>query len=68
MSGICSAHRHREPDCDLCNTDIRELIPDYDQMCAEAEKRGKIWCPECQFVSYARDSDTQICPLCNYQW
>lgn len=61
MSGICSAHPWHEPDCDLCNTDIRELLPDYDAMIARSEAAGTHDC-ECGFTYY-RVID--FCPLCS---
>lgn len=61
MSGICSAHQHYEPSCELCNTDVREVLPDYDRKKAEAEAAGEHDC-ECGFTYY---KTTSFCPKCS---
>ena len=61
MSGICSAHRGHDEACNMCNTDIRELIPNYDALLAEAEKAGKVTCTYCDFVYYLTVDE---CPHC----
>lgn len=63
MSGICSEHQGHDPGCKLCNTDVRELLPDYDQKADEAERAGTRVCEfrECRFVFYRT---TDCCPLC----
>ena len=61
MSGICSRHRVYSPDCGLCNTDIHELIPEIDELRAQAEKAGKTTCGGCGFVYYLTVTS---CPAC----
>lgn len=60
MPSICSRHREPQPDCHLCQTDVRDVLPDYDKMTAEAETAGRHTC-ECGFVYYKTVS---ACPLC----
>src|ERR1035437_1711517 len=62
MSSICSRHVVYDPDCQLCNTDIREVLPDYDQMVREAEAAGEVECGACGFCFYRT---TPTCPLCS---
>mgnify|MGYP005848947345 CR=1 FL=1 len=61
---ICSKHQEYNPDCKLCNTDIRELIPQYDQMVAEAENAGTNVCKKCDFKYY---KTVNCCPKCGFQ-
>jgi len=63
MSGICSAHREYDPDCDLCNVDPREFLGGevYDRRHAEALEAGLHKCP-CGFEHYRTVS---FCPLCS---
>jgi len=61
VSGICSQHQGYEPSCDLCNTDIREFLPDYDKKHAEAEAAGLHKC-DCGFEHYRTIS---FCPMCS---
>lgn len=66
MSGICSRHRGYDPDCHQCNTDIREVLPDYDEKCREAEEAGKVDCGACGFTFYRT---TPTCPACcSWTW
>jgi hypothetical protein len=58
---ICSRHREPKSDCALCQTDIRDALPGYDQMVAEARLAGECKC-ECGFTFYRTVS---ACPLCN---
>lgn len=62
MSGICSRHWNYDPDCRMCNTDVRELLPDYDEKVREAEEAGKVDCGACGFTFYRT---TKTCPLCS---
>jgi hypothetical protein len=61
MAKICSLHQGYELTCRLCNTDIREVFPDYDQKVAEAKAAGTHVC-ECGFEYY---KTTDTCPLCS---
>lgn len=61
MSGICSRHRHHESGCRLCNTEARDILPDFDRKLAEAEAAGRQKCPGCGFVYYRT---VEACPLC----
>jgi hypothetical protein len=60
MAGICSMHREMKDDCKLCNTDIKDLIPNIEQLREEAKKAGTALC-SCGFVYYLT-ADT--CPKC----
>jgi hypothetical protein len=61
MAGICSRHREFDPNCDLCKADIRDLLPNYDQMVAIAHAAGKVNCAKCGFEFFRT---TDYCPLC----
>lgn len=61
MAGICSRHIEAEPGCDLCAVDIRDALPDYDEVLARAEAAGRHKC-ECGFVYF---KTTNTCPLCS---
>lgn len=62
MSGICSRHSYHDPDCRMCNTDVRELLPDYDEKVREAREAGEVDCGHCGFRFYRT---TETCPLCS---
>ncbi len=57
---ICGIHSKPEPNCPRCQTDIRDVIPDYDQKLAEAKAAGEHTC-RCGFVYY---KTIAFCPLC----
>jgi uncharacterized paraquat-inducible protein A len=60
--GICSKHmRKRDPNRKLYQTDIREVIPNYDQLVSDAQAAGERTCHRCQFVHYRT---TDRCPKC----
>lgn len=60
MSGICSAHQHKEPGCPACHTEPRDVFPGWDEAVAEAKAAGEHQC-ECGFVYY---KTVDFCPLC----
>lgn len=62
MVRVCSIHQEYDGDCRICNTDVSELIPNYKQLLAEAEKAGKHECAFCGFTFYLT---TDICPKCS---
>ncbi len=61
---ICSKHQKYDKDCKLCNTDIRELLPDFDKKLAEAKAAGEHTCEKCGFVYYLT---VDYCPSCDTQ-
>lgn len=61
MAKICSMHQRFDPSCKLCNTDVRDLLPDYDRKMAEAKAAGTHVCEECEFHYY---KTVDLCPLC----
>jgi hypothetical protein len=63
MTGICSKHQTPASDCVLCNTDIRDVLPDYDKKIAEAEAAGRHTCV-CGFEYFLT---TDACPRCGRQ-
>ena len=65
MSGICSRHQHKEPECTACCADIRDLLPNYDEMCAEAEAAGTAICTGCDFEYYLT---VNSCPNCGKEY
>lgn len=60
MSGICSHHRHFDPNCHLCKATPHNLFPDWDEKEAEAKAAGTHDC-SCGFTYY-RTVDR--CPKC----
>jgi hypothetical protein len=62
---ICSMHQQHDPSCDLCNTDIKDVLPNYDEMLAKAEEAGLTTCVNCDFEFY---KTTEICPKCSHKW
>lgn len=60
MTGICSAHKHNDPNCKLCQVDISEILPDYDEKVKEAKAKGLYKC-DCGFEYY---KTVNACPLC----
>lgn len=60
MANICSRHQRYEKDCKLCNSDVRDLFPDWNDKVAEAEAAGSVTC-ECGFEYYLTVND---CPMC----
>lgn len=61
---ICSRHQVPDPDCELCNTNIRDASPDYDEKLAEAEAAGIHTCEKCDFVYY---KTVDSCPKCYHK-
>lgn len=59
--GICSRHQKYEPMCELCNSSVEDLLPNWKQVKEEAEKAGLTVCKGCKFVYY-RTVDS--CPKC----
>lgn len=60
---ICSAHRRKDPNCEMCKLDIREVFPDYEKKHAEAIAAGLHKCTNCNFEYY---KTTDMCPLCSH--
>jgi hypothetical protein len=61
MAGICSAHKHLEPGCELCKTHPRAIFPNWDAMVARAKAAGTQKCAKCKFEFYRT---TDMCPKC----
>jgi rubrerythrin len=60
--GVCSKHiRRRNRDRKLRATDIRDIIPNYDQLVEQAEAGGLRTCHNCNFMHYRT---TDRCPKC----
>jgi len=59
---MCSIHQTPDPECDICKTDVRDALPDYDKKHAEAVKAGLYICKNCKFEYY---KTTDTCPLCS---
>ena len=59
---ICSKSGPHNPECRACATNIRELIPNIDQLRAEAKAAGEHTCERCGFVYY---KTVDSCPKCN---
>jgi hypothetical protein len=64
VAGVCSKHQRNDPDCDLCQTTVQELLgitdEQYAYMRAEAEDAGLYTC-DCGFEYY---KTVDACPLC----
>ena len=60
--GICSKHQTSDPNCRLCQADVRDLIPNYDQLLDEALAAGLRICWKCGFEHY---KTTNMCPRCS---
>lgn len=49
------------PGCPACHATPKDLFPDWDQKCAEADAAGLTRCPKCGFEHYLTSDE---CPLC----
>jgi rubrerythrin len=58
----CSQHmKKRNVDYKLSKADIRDVIPNYDQLVEQAEAAGRRTCHNCNFMHYRT---TDRCPKC----
>ena len=62
MSGICSLHFIKYPNCNLCNTEPQDVFPDWDLKVAEAKSAGEYECLHCGYIYY---KTVDFCPSCN---
>lgn len=63
MSGICSAHRGYNPNCELCGKTPEDLFGKerWAELKDRAEKAGQHVCIRCTFVFY---KTVGHCPMC----
>jgi hypothetical protein len=61
LMSMCSKHSQKRPDCRLCNTDPRDVFPNWDEKLARAKAAGIEHCLGCGFDYYRT---TSSCPKC----
>lgn len=64
ITSICGVHAVPDADCQMCRTDITELIPNYHTLVEQAEKAGRHECTKCEFVYY---KTVDMCPSCGHE-
>jgi hypothetical protein len=60
-TSICSQHQNYDPGCNLCNTTVEAVIPDFAEKLRQARAAGEHKCEHCAFV-YFKTLD--VCPRC----